>query len=102
MFWWAVFLIFIGNVFLLIEVCFFPGKIMNAMLGVGFLGWGMYLFLEHYPPWKGQVALLSTLVLVSVVLIIGLRFKNVIQALREEDASEAAERGKIDKPDGTS
>ena len=92
MFWLALGLILLGNVFLLIEVCLYPGKIMNAMLGVGFLGWGMYLFLEHFPPWKGQLAMLATLVLVSVVLILGLRFKEAILALREEE--EAAREQK--------
>lgn len=87
MFWLAVFLILVGNVFLLIEVCLYPGKIMNAMLGVGFLGWGLYLFLENFPPWKGQIALLSTLILVSIVLILGLRFKNAIMALKDEEAN---------------
>lgn len=85
MFWLAVGLILVGNVFLLIEVCLYPGKIMNAILGVGFLGWGMYLFLEHFPPWKGQLALLATLVFVSLVLILGLRVKNAVLALKEED-----------------
>lgn len=84
MFWLAVGLILIGNIFLLIEVCLYPGKVMNAMLGVGFLGWGMYLFLEHFPPWKGQLALLATLVLVSVVLIVGLRVKSAILSLHDE------------------
>ena len=85
MFWFAVGLILLGNVFLLIEVCLYPGKIMNAMLGVGFLGWGMYLFLEHFPPWKGQLAMLGTLVVVSIVLVVGLRVKEAVLALNEED-----------------
>ena len=88
MFWLAIGLILIGNVFLLIEVCFYPGKVMNAMLGVGFLGWGMYLFLEHFPPWQGQLAMLTTLVLVSIVLIVGLRVKNAIVAVLDEDAEK--------------
>ncbi len=86
MFWLALGLILIGNIFLLIEVCLYPGKVMNAMLGVGFLGWGMYLFLENFPPWKGQIALLATLTVVSIVLILGLRFKAAILALREEES----------------
>ncbi len=84
MFWFALGLILTGNVFLLIEVCLYPGKVINAIFGVGFLGWGMYLFLEHFPPWQGQVALLSTLVFVSIVLIAGLRLKHAIQAMREQ------------------
>ncbi len=88
MFWLAVGLIFIGTIFLLIEVCLYPGKVMNAILGVGFLGWGMYLFLEHFPPWQGQLALLGTLVLVSIVLVVGLRLKSAILAAREDEPKQ--------------
>ncbi|OGH58293.1 MAG: hypothetical protein A3G34_03270 [Candidatus Lindowbacteria bacterium RIFCSPLOWO2_12_FULL_62_27] len=87
MFWSALGLILTGTVFLLIEVCLYPGKIMNAILGVGFLGWGMYLFLEHFPPWQGQLALLATLVVVSVVLIVALRIKTVWQMSKEESSN---------------
>lgn len=88
MFWFAVGLILAGNVFLLIEVCLYPGKIMNAILGVGFLGWGMYLFLEHFPPWQGQAALLGTLVLTSIILIVGLRLKHAIEVTREQEKNQ--------------
>jgi hypothetical protein len=100
MFWPAVGLIFIGSVFLLIEVCLFPGKAMNAMLGVGFLGWGMYIFLEHFPPWKGQLAMLATLVVVSLVLIVGLRVKHALQDLQEQSPADGrpADSSHGDKP----